>query len=85
MATGGSGDALTGIIAGLLAQGLPALEAAASGVFLHGLAGDCAVRMRGAREGLIATDLIESLADAYSALRATASSYGDEGVIPWEN
>jgi len=85
MATGGSGDALTGIIAGLLAQGLPALEAAASGVFLHGLAGDCAVRNRGAREGLIATDLIESLADAYSALRAAASSYGDEGVIPWEN
>jgi hydroxyethylthiazole kinase-like uncharacterized protein yjeF len=86
MATGGSGDALTGVIAGLLAQGLPALEAAAGGVYLHGLAGDCAAKNRGAREGLIATDLIESLAAAYATMRTcTPASDNDEGVIPWEN
>ena len=83
MATGGSGDALTGIVAGLLALGMPALESAASGVFLHGLAGDCAVKRRGAREGLIATDLIDALADAYTALRRDDRE--TEGVIAWEN
>lgn len=42
MATGGSGDVLTGIIAGLLAQGMSQYEAAAMGVYIHGLAGDYA-------------------------------------------
>lgn len=42
MATGGSGDVLTGIIAGLLAQHLPAIDAALVGVYVHGLAGDIA-------------------------------------------
>ncbi|RJP78927.1 MAG: NAD(P)H-hydrate dehydratase [Candidatus Zixiibacteriota bacterium] len=44
LATGGSGDVLTGMILGLLAQGCPPLHAACAGVFLHGLAGDLAAR-----------------------------------------
>lgn len=40
MATGGSGDVLTGILAGLIAQGMQGLEAAAMAVYLHGLAGN---------------------------------------------
>ena len=42
MATGGTGDVLTGLIAGFLAQGLDALDAAVLAVYLHGLAGDLA-------------------------------------------
>ena len=42
MATGGSGDVLTGLITGLLAQGMNPLDAALAGVYLHGLAGDLA-------------------------------------------
>jgi NAD(P)H-hydrate epimerase len=54
MATGGMGDVLTGVIAGLLAQGLPRFEAACAGVYLHGLAGDMA---RVSDRGLLATEL----------------------------
>jgi len=42
LATGGSGDVLTGVVGALLAQGLTAVEAAAAGAYLHGLAGDLA-------------------------------------------
>jgi len=54
MATGGMGDVLTGVIVGLLAQGLSRFEAACAGVYLHGLAGDLA---RVSDRGLLATDL----------------------------
>ncbi|MDF2589497.1 MAG: hypothetical protein K0S41_3338, partial [Anaerocolumna sp.] len=47
MATGGSGDVLTGIIAALIAQGLDAREAAMLGVYVHGLAGDIADKKKG--------------------------------------
>ena len=47
MATGGSGDVLTGLIAGLLAQGLDALDAAVLAVYVHGLAGDLALARHG--------------------------------------
>src|SRR5690606_7051463 len=47
MATGGMGDVLTGVIAGLLAQGMTAWEAARLGTHLHGLAGDLAATMLG--------------------------------------
>ena len=60
MAKGGMGDALTGIIGALLAQGLPALEAAKAGVFLHGRAGDLAAERLG-QMAMLATDLIASL------------------------
>jgi NAD(P)H-hydrate epimerase len=63
MATGGSGDVLSGIIAGLLAQGCAAFEGAALGVYLHGLAGDLAARQLGIWS-LIAGDMIEALPDA---------------------
>ena len=64
MATGGSGDVLTGIIAALMAQGLDPLKAAAAGAFVHGRAGDLAVRHKGVM-GLIAGDLLESLPEAF--------------------
>lgn len=60
MATGGSGDVLTGIIAGLVAQGMLRWDAAVLGVHLHGLAGDSAARALG-QHGLVATDLIDYL------------------------
>ena len=62
MATAGSGDVLSGIIAGLAAQGCSAAEAACIGVYLHGLAGDHAREQVG-EFGLIATDLIRSFAE----------------------
>ncbi|EPY01805.1 bifunctional ADP-dependent NAD(P)H-hydrate dehydratase/NAD(P)H-hydrate epimerase [Magnetospirillum fulvum] len=55
LATAGSGDVLAGIIGGLLAQGLPPFEAAATGAALHGRAGRLAGR------GMIAEDMMESL------------------------
>lgn len=60
LASGGTGDVLTGIIAGLLAQGLPALKAAAAGVYLHGWTGDEVARDKGVT-GLLATDLLEKI------------------------
>ncbi|WP_114788976.1 NAD(P)H-hydrate dehydratase [Niabella yanshanensis] len=60
MATGGSGDVLTGLITGLLAQGYTAAEAAIMGVYLHGLAGDKAAAVYG-MEAMIAGDLVKKL------------------------
>ncbi len=60
MATGGTGDVLTGILAALLGQKLGAWEGAVLGVYLHGLAGDLAVRDIG-ESSLIASDLIDYL------------------------
>ncbi|KAF1688134.1 bifunctional ADP-dependent NAD(P)H-hydrate dehydratase/NAD(P)H-hydrate epimerase [Pseudoxanthomonas broegbernensis] len=57
MATGGMGDLLTGAIAAMRAQGLPAFEAACAGVLLHGLAGDAAAHEAGQR-GLLPSDLL---------------------------
>ncbi|MFL6235141.1 MAG: NAD(P)H-hydrate dehydratase [Thermoanaerobaculia bacterium] len=68
MATGGTGDVLTGLIAGLLAQGLDALDAAVLGVYLHGLAGDLAASRLG-EMALAANDLIEILPAALAALK----------------
>jgi ADP-dependent NAD(P)H-hydrate dehydratase / NAD(P)H-hydrate epimerase len=60
MATGGTGDVLTGIVAGLLAQGLSADLAAIAGVYIHGYAGDLARDELGER-GMIAGDLLKKL------------------------
>lgn len=64
MATGGSGDVLTGILAGLLAQGYEPAHAAVLGVFLHGLSGDKAAIELG-QDSLIASDLIDYLPKAF--------------------
>lgn len=63
MAGGGMGDVLTGVIAALVAQGLPLFAAAKAGVYLHGLAGDRAAQAGGER-GLLATDLLPWLRQA---------------------
>jgi NAD(P)H-hydrate epimerase len=64
MATAGSGDVLTGMITGLLAQGYTPGQAAVIGVFIHGLAGDLAMKEKG-MESLIAGDIIEHLGRAF--------------------
>ncbi len=71
MATGGSGDVLTGIITGLLAQGYSSLHACLLGVFLHGLAGDLAA-MNG-MESLIASDIVDHIGPAFKVLRDNQS------------
>ena len=72
MATAGTGDVLTGILTGLLAQGVSPWEAAQSGVFLHGLAGDLAARVYG-YPSLMASDLLAYLPQAITqALQAVA-------------
>lgn len=60
MATGGSGDALAGIIVSLLGQGLRPVQAAAAGAWLHGTAGDLCARQLG-EYGMLPTDLIDLL------------------------
>ena len=67
MATAGSGDTLSGIIAGLVAQGYDATIAAVFGVYLHGKAGDLAAEKLGF-EAVIADDLIQHLGEAYKSL-----------------
>jgi len=64
MASGGSGDVLAGIIAGLAAQGIPPFEAACAAVWLHGRAGDIAAAEK-SQVALIAPDLIEKLPEAF--------------------
>jgi NAD(P)H-hydrate epimerase len=71
MATGGSGDVLSGIVAAWLAQGLRPLDAATLSAHAHGLAGDLAARDVG-QIGLTAGDIIESLPSAYAALQDAA-------------
>ncbi|MCX6235154.1 MAG: NAD(P)H-hydrate dehydratase [Bacteroidetes bacterium] len=67
MATGGSGDVLTGVILGLLAQNYHPKEAAILGVYLHGLAGDMAAAKK-SMEALMASDITENLGRAYRKL-----------------
>jgi hydroxyethylthiazole kinase-like uncharacterized protein yjeF len=69
MATAGSGDVLTGLITGLLAQGYSNLDASVLGVYLHGLAADIAVS-KSSEESLIATDIINVLGHSFSKLKA---------------
>jgi hydroxyethylthiazole kinase-like uncharacterized protein yjeF len=70
MGTGGSGDVLSGILTGLLAQGYSAGPAALLGVYLHGLAGDLAAADLG-EESLIAGDLVRYLGKAFLKLKKT--------------
>src|SRR5690606_28781022 len=64
MATGGSGDVLTGLICGLIAQGYAFIDATVLGVYIHGKAGDLAV-VRSGVEALTATDIIDFTGDAF--------------------
>ncbi|MCH8242553.1 MAG: NAD(P)H-hydrate dehydratase [Planctomycetes bacterium] len=63
MATAGTGDVLTGILASLMGEAMPAFEASILGVYLHGLAGDFAAEELG-RRSLTATDVIDYLPEA---------------------
>ncbi len=69
MATAGSGDVLTGMLSGLLGQGMHPLDACRLAVFLHGLAGDKAAALQG-MHSVIASDIIESIPSAFLALHA---------------
>ena len=68
MATAGSGDVLTGILAGLLAQGYTAEDASKMGVYIHGLAGDLALTKE-SKESLIAGDIIDSLGQSFRTIK----------------
>ena len=67
MASGGSGDVLTGVLVALLAQGFDALAAAQLGVYVHGLAGDCAAARLG-EISMVAGDLVVELGPSFSRL-----------------
>ena len=69
MASGGSGDVLTGMIAGLLGQRLAPFDAARLGVYLHGLAGDLAAADRG-QIGLLASDIVDRIPQAIRQYQA---------------
>jgi NAD(P)H-hydrate epimerase len=67
MATGGSGDVLTGMLTALVAQGYEQLEATLLGMYLHGISGDLAAN-KYSQEAMIAGDIIESIPEAFKAL-----------------
>ena len=73
MAKGGSGDILTGMLTALLSQGYDPLQAALSGVYLHGLAADIAAQQI-AQESMLATDIIDHISDAILSLQENADS-----------
>ena len=76
LATGGTGDVLTGIISGLLARGVSENKAAVGGVYLHGLAADYFAEQNG-ESGLIATDLLDTIPFLIDSL--------NKGECPLEN
>lgn len=80
MATGGSGDVLTGIVVSLIAQGLKPARAAAAGAYFHGLAGDLAAREKGMM-GLIAGDIISALPAAMKELACPCHSQSTNMVV----
>ena len=78
MAIGGSGDVLTGTVGALLAQRLPAWDAACLGAFVHGVAADLIAAQRGP-EAIPAGDIANALPDALAALRKAGSGRGTGG------
>lgn len=73
MATAGSGDTLTGILCGLLAQGYSAKEVCIMGVYIHGLAGDLAAKKWG-QEAMIASDITDQLGAALNWIRDSVTT-----------
>jgi NAD(P)H-hydrate epimerase len=73
LATGGSGDTLSGMIGGLLAQGLAPFDAARLGVWLHGHTADLVLAERDSEEGLTPTMLADCLGAAIASLRFQAA------------
>jgi NAD(P)H-hydrate epimerase len=69
MATGGTGDVLTGLIAGLIARGVAPPLAARAGAYVHGLAGDLATDRLG-QEAMLAGDLLECVPEAIRRVKA---------------
>jgi len=80
LAKGGSGDVLTGLLGGLLAQGYSAGEAAQLGVFLHGLAADLAAE-GSSPYALTATDVIERFGAAFRRLEKRGAAPEPGGAI----
>jgi hydroxyethylthiazole kinase-like uncharacterized protein yjeF len=79
MATGGTGDILTGMVAGMMAQNPQnILQAVVAAVYLHGLAGDAACESMG-EHSLTATDLLHALPEAFRRVRKAAES----SVVEW--
>lgn len=85
LASGGTGDVLTGLITGLMAQGMPPLDAACTGVYLHGLAADIAVQTL-TEYCLAAGDLPDFLPQAFAAVLGGDShrgfKMGNPGAVP---
>ena len=73
MASAGMGDVLTGMITGLIAQGLTPWDAARTGVYVHGLAGDLAAKTMG-EAGLIASDVIATIPHALTHILSEPSA-----------
>lgn len=73
MATGGSGDVLTGIIAGLVSQKYDPFHAAILGCYVHGTAGDIALKHESV-ESLIASNIIENIGNAFNKIRSSSNS-----------
>ena len=67
MATGGTGDILTGMIASFIGQGVEPFASAVLGVYYHGMAGDLAMKEKGVLS-LLATDLLNKLPEALKTL-----------------
>jgi hydroxyethylthiazole kinase-like uncharacterized protein yjeF len=77
LASAGTGDVLSGVIAGLLAQGMNLFDAAAAGVYIHGMAGE-AVKERLGDAGMMASDLLPELPLVIKRLKAMRSSEPEE-------
>ena len=83
MATGGTGDVLTGLLAALIGQGLNTSDAACTAVYLHGLAADIAAKKTG-HISLIASDIIENFAAAIHQIRNDDTLTAESSLCPNE-
>ncbi|WP_338038995.1 NAD(P)H-hydrate dehydratase [Maribacter litopenaei] len=84
MATAGSGDTLTGIITGLMAQGYSSLQASIFGVYIHGKSADILVENKG-YQALIASDIIDGIGNAFIDLFKVPEQEKRESQEPAEN